>query len=248
MKLLFTPEAFAAFGVLKERNPRAADCVRALLKEILSNPDSKIGRPLPLTGALSGLWCRDYGAFQQIVYSISEEELKVYAIGSSFVQNAGETHTVEQKQYSEDEYRAVLAQMEANRGKGNNPKVGIFWYNVGRDELFGVVSHPLSDYTRANASEGRITCSELHEDVWKKEYYRQRFKNDGVGPYIGQYQDKPRGRVFYHIEDDTFEIAAGKWLQEYPHVYDMILQEFDLPADKTSARYAIHWDIGHSWR
>ena len=72
MKLLFTPEALAAFGALKERAPKDAEVLRALLKEILSNPDSKIGHPVPLAGALSGLWSRDYGAFQQIVYSISE--------------------------------------------------------------------------------------------------------------------------------------------------------------------------------
>jgi Txe/YoeB family toxin of Txe-Axe toxin-antitoxin module len=41
---------------------------------------------------------------------------------------------------------------------------------------------------------------------------------------------------------------SGKWLQQYPHVYNMILQEFDLPADRTSAKYAVHWDIGQSWR
>jgi hypothetical protein len=138
--------------------------------------------------------------------------------------------------------------MAANRGKGEDPKVGIFWYNVGRDELFGVISHPLNDYSRANASDGRITCSELHEDIWKKEFHKQRYKGDNSGPFIGAYQDKPRGRIFYNIDTDTFEVAAGKWLQEYPHVYDMILREFNLPPERTSAKYAVHWDIGQSWQ
>lgn len=111
-----------------------------------------------------------------------------------------------------------------------------------------MVSHPVDDYSRANASEGRITCSELHEDVWKKEYYRQRYKGDGTGLFIGAYQDKPRGRIFYCIDDDTYKVATGKWLQDYPHVYDMILREFDLPPERTSAKYAVHWDIGQSWR
>ena len=105
----------------------------------------------------------------------------------------------------------------------------------------------MSDYTKANASGGRITCSEMHEDVWKKEYYRQRYHSDGKGPFIGAYQDKPRGRVFYNL-DGTFEVAVGKWLEEYPEAYDLILKEFDLPPEKTSAKYAIHWDIGQSWR
>ena len=37
-------------------------------------------------------------------------------------------------------------------------------------------------------------------------------------------------------------------VQQYPHVYDMILREFDLPPERTTAKYAIHWDIGQSWR
>ena len=28
----------------------------------------------------------------------------------------------------------------------------------------------------------------------------------------------------------------------------LILDEFDLPAEKTSFEYAVHWDIGQSWR
>ncbi|MBQ9476900.1 MAG: type II toxin-antitoxin system YoeB family toxin [Bacteroidales bacterium] len=36
--------------------------------------------------------------------------------------------------------------------------------------------------------------------------------------------------------------------EEYPHVYDMILKEFNLPPERTTAKYAIHWDIGQSWR
>lgn len=101
---------------------------------------------------------------------------------------------------------------------------------------------------RANASEGRITCSEMHEDVWKKEYYKQRYHHDGHGPFVGPYEDKPRGRVFYHIDNDTFEVAVGRWFEEYPQAYEEILKEFDLPPEKTSVKYAIHWDIGQTWR
>ena len=98
----------------------------------------------------------------------------------------------------------------------------------------------------------------MHEDVWKKEYYKQRYHHDGhgpfvvpyegQGPFIGAYQDKPRGRVFYHIDDGTFEVAVGRWFEEYPQAYEEILKEFDLPPEKTSVKYAIHWDIGQTWR
>lgn len=114
--------------------------------------------------------------------------------------------------------------------------------------MFGVVSHRISDYSKANASDGRITCSEMHEDVWKREYRKQRYQNNGQGPYIGAYQDKPRGRVFYNMSTDMYEVAVGKWLEDYPQAYDLVLQEFDLPKDRTQAKYAVHWDIGMSWR
>ncbi len=248
MKLLFTAEALSSFNDIKKTHPREAELVKEVLKDMLAHPSSGEGNPVPLSGKLSGLWKRDYGVFRQLVYGFNDDELKVYAIGKSLAIDPAPSLELRQSDYTEEEYRSVLAQMEANRGKGATPKVGIFWYSEGRDELFGVVSHPVDDYSRANASDGRITCSELHEDVWKKEFYRQRYKGDGTGLFIGQYQDKPRGRVFYNINDDTFEVACGKWLQQYPHVYDMILREFDLPADRTSAKYAVHWDIGQSWR
>lgn len=77
----------------------------------------------------------------------------------------------------------MIRQMESNRGHGDDPKVGIFWYNVAWKELFGVVSHPVRDYSQANASEAR----------------------------------------------------------------SLILDEFDLPADRTSFEYTVHWDIGQKW-
>ena len=249
MKLLFTPEAIAAYNDLKSTAQREADQVKDVIKDILSHPESGKGSPEALTGALSGLWSREYGLYRQIVYQILPDEVKVYAIGKNVLQAGADSAAgFQQTSYNEEEYRNVLAQMAANRGKGDMPKVGVFWYSIGRDELFGIVSHPVDDYSRANASNGRITCSELHEDIWKKEYYKQRYKGDGSGLFVGPYQDKPRGRVFYNIDNDTYEVATGKWLEEYPHVYDMILKEFNLPPERTSAKYAIHWDIGQSWR
>ena len=46
-----------------------------------------------------------------------------------------------------------MGQMAANRGKDVDPKVGIFWYNRATNQLFGVASHLVSDYTKANTSD-----------------------------------------------------------------------------------------------
>jgi hypothetical protein len=87
----------------------------------------------------------------------------------------------------------------------------------------------------------------MHEDIWKNEYNRPQFHGDGKGPFIGPYENKPRGRVFYLMEEDRFVVAVGKWLEEYPEAKALILEEFDLPPEKTTFEYAFHWDIGQRW-
>lgn len=136
MRLLFTPEALAAYNELKSAAPREAEQVKDILKDILAHPETGKGAPEALTGALDGLWGREYGFCRQIVYQILPGEVKIYGIGKNVLHSGSATSSdFRQTSYSEEEYRNVLAQMAANRGKGDRPK------------------------------DGRITCSELHEDV-----------------------------------------------------------------------------------
>ena len=81
---------------------------------------------------------------------------------------------IEVTQMDDEQYREAMDTMARNRGAGDEPKVGIFWYNATRKELFGVVTHKRTDYLKPNAGGGLITCSEMHEDVWKKELRRQK--------------------------------------------------------------------------
>lgn len=149
--------------------------------------------------------------------------------------------------FTDEEYQEALSVMAANRGKGDIPKVGIFWYNVSQQCLFGVVSHKRIDYDKPNAGGGLITCSEMHEDVWKKEYYKQKYHSMGNGPFKGEYQYKPRGHVFYSPADDQYIIAVGTWIEQHKEALPLIYEEFDLPKDKTIIKQAHHWDIGQTW-
>lgn len=127
MRLLFTPEALDSFNRLKSQNSRESDQVRDIIKDILAHPSTGRGNPMALLGALSGLWSRNYGVFRQIIYAFNEESVKIFAIGKNLIQTEEpSTVPLQQTQYSEEEYRNVLSQMEANRGKGEIPKVGIF--------------------------------------------------------------------------------------------------------------------------
>ena len=244
MKLLWTNNAKESYELLKVDAPEVAERVKALLIDTVAHPDTGSGSPTKLVKVYSGFWQRTYSPGQVIIYSFNDEAVTIVSIGAS------ETalQSVHLESYSRKDEQSVMEQMAANRGKDGEPKVGIFWYNRAMNQLFGIVSHRVSDYTKANASDGRITCSEMHEDVWKKEFYKQRYQHGGQGPFIGAYQDKPRGRVFYHMDDGTYEVAVGKWIEDYPQAYPLILEEFNLPPEKTKAMYAIHWDIGQTWR
>ena len=154
---------------------------------------------------------------------------------------------VEVTQMDDEQYREAMDTMAKNRGAGDEPKVGIFWYNATRKELFGVVTHKRTDYLKPNAGGGLITCSEMHEDVWKKELRRQKYHGDGTGPFKGEYQMKPRGRVFFSPADDQYIIAVGTWIDESPEAIDQIIVEFDLPRENTIVKKASHWDIGQTW-
>ena len=154
---------------------------------------------------------------------------------------------VEVTQMDDEQYREAMDTMAKNRGAGDEPKVGIFWYNATRKELFGVVTHKRTDYLKPNAGGGLITCSEMHEDVWKKELRRQKCHGDGTGPFKGEYQMKPRGLVFFSPADDQYIIAVGTWIDQSPEAIDQIIVEFDLPREKTIVKKASHWDIGQTW-
>ncbi|MBQ8456072.1 MAG: hypothetical protein IJ540_00515 [Prevotella sp.] len=156
------------------------------------------------------------------------------------------TADVKVGEFSEEQYREAINTMAKNRGAGDEPKVGIFWYNATLKQLFGVVTHKRTDYLRPNAGGGLITCSEMHEDIWKKEFRKQKY-HGGIGPFKGEYQMKPRGRVFYSPADDQYIVAVGSWIDENQEAIDLIIEEFDLPRDKTVVQKASHWDIGQTW-
>ena len=69
-----------------------------------------------------------------------------------------------------------------------------------------------------------------------EEYNRQKHHGEGSGPFIGAYENKPRGRIFYLPDEEPV-----------PEAKELVLEEFDLPAQNTVFEYAIHWNIGHSW-
>jgi len=250
MTLEFAPSALQTYLSYKLSRPELASKIKLLVADIMQTPFSGMGQPVRLEGKLSSKWVRniDYELF--MVYSATAYTIRVLFIGQPNTQTQPETGNTDSptlEEFSKDDFKSVMEIMSANRGHDSEPKVGLFWYNRANKSLFGVVSHRISDYSRANAWEGRITCSEMHEDVWKREFHKQKYHNGGAGPFVGAYQDKPRGRIFYNVNRDIYEIAVGKWVEDCPEAFDVIVEEFNLPKDKAVLKYASHWDIGQTW-
>ena len=130
----------------------------------------------------------------------------------------------------------------------DDPKVGIFWYNPSRNELFGVVALSLNDSEVCDCPKGK-TCNILHKKKWQIEYRNLKYKEhkDNTFPYIGAYENKPRGRIFY--KDNKFIITVGSWINEKDNyrAIDLIEQRFDLTKEDTEIVEDSHWDIGSGW-
>lgn len=143
-----------------------------------------------------------------------------------------------------DETKAAIELMKFNMQFQNDPLVGIFWYSVHGDELFGVTSSIAESnkwYVSSQFNAEIRTDIRLHQDVWKKQFFKGKDSR-----FRGNYMYVPRGRVF-EFKNEGFKVYTGKWIDNYPQVRDLIIEEFQLPKDNTEFRQDYHWDIGHGW-
>lgn len=148
---------------------------------------------------------------------------------------------------SDSDIKNMMDVMRANMDNQNNPKVGIFWYQMVGKRLFGVIAVDKDSIKKPNVGGGLITCNELHKDVWKKKDHQQKYKNNGQGPYIGDYKDHARGRVFYNPAKDEYTVTVGSWIDECPEAKEAIVEEFNLEGTKYKFEKNIHWEIGNGW-
>lgn len=130
------------------------------------------------------------------------------------------------------------------------PKVGIFWYNYVKHELFGCQSVEVSSI-KLNAK-GIGTIGKLHQDFWKKQYHKAHVKNDIDSPYYKKFNYTliPQGRIFYN--NGEFIVMVGDWLTDPQYEVDinelreLLIDEFDLP-ENFKFQQDEHWNIGRGW-
>ena len=126
----------------------------------------------------------------------------------------------------------------------DDASVGIFWYDTKNNELFGIREETAKNvpFYKSNLFDKKVrTGIKLHYQVWEKEKHKK-----GDKRFWGDYTQVPRGRVF-EVEDEGFVICVGSWIQEYPNVEDLVIEEFNLPRERTKVIIDIHWEIGHGW-
>lgn len=151
------------------------------------------------------------------------------------------------KSSSEEHIQNTMDMMAPNLETQDNPKVGIFWYDVMTKSLFGVVAVDKNSFEKPNVGGGLISCYELHKAVWEKGFNKQKFKYNGVGSFVGDYKDTPRGRIFYSPKENTFIINVGPWIKQHTECIDEVLQEFDLENQNYTIEIAPHWELGCGW-
>ena len=136
--------------------------------------------------------------------------------------------------------------MSENLNNQDLPRVGIFWYDVRNDDLFGVVSSQVSE---ATVSDGLSSINTLHRDWWKKQYNKLKYKNNDEEkyPFVEDYKDTPRGRVFYDNNTELFVIKLGSWINKYPDAKPLIIDEFNLNNQKYAFEIDTHWEVGQGW-
>ncbi len=72
MNLTFAPRAWEDYLHWQATDPKIVERIHELLKDILRNPHSGIGKPEPLKHALKGWWSRRITAEHRIVYKLMD--------------------------------------------------------------------------------------------------------------------------------------------------------------------------------
>ena len=142
-----------------------------------------------------------------------------------------------------DETNSMIAAMKDNDKYKDDPSVGSFWDDPQRDELVGVYSVLADDAPMFNSKLFNTkvrTGRKLHKDIWNKEQHKGKDKR-----FKGDHTLIPRGRVF-QLEDGSFKVMVGDWIDEYPQCKDEVIYEFQLPKDTEFVKDN-HWNIGRGF-
>lgn len=113
MKLFLSNSARQEFETIKADAPEIYGKIKTILKDMVIHPETGMGVPTKLEDAYSGLWQRNYAPGRVIIYSIDRDSITVVSIGARDTA----LKKVQLESYSDQDEKAVMSQMAANRGK-----------------------------------------------------------------------------------------------------------------------------------
>jgi len=72
------------FEFWKKTNPKVANRIKVLLKDISEHPFTGIGKPEPLKGNLQGLWSRRISSEHRIIYEVAGSDIFVHILSMKY--------------------------------------------------------------------------------------------------------------------------------------------------------------------
>jgi toxin YoeB len=72
VNLTFSPQAWEDYTFWQSSDSKTTKRIHELIKDIIRNPHSGIGKPEPLKHALRGYWSRRIDSEHRIVYKVAE--------------------------------------------------------------------------------------------------------------------------------------------------------------------------------
>ncbi len=77
MKLVFADAAWADCLHWRQQDPKMAERIRQLIREVQRQPFEGVGKPEPLRHALSGFWSRRITDEHRMVYKVEDGTLLI---------------------------------------------------------------------------------------------------------------------------------------------------------------------------
>jgi toxin YoeB len=77
VKLVFTDEAWEDYRHWQKQDRKMVERINKLLKEVMREPFSGLGKPEPLKHALAGYWSRRINDEHRLVYRVEGDQLQI---------------------------------------------------------------------------------------------------------------------------------------------------------------------------
>ena len=132
-------------------------------------------------------------------------------------------------------HNAFMECMIANSEFANHPNLGFFCYDIDTDDIFCIQSKLAREckFKYSDEFKGNVRTFNLSfYGYWQYQCEKNNCKKRKDKRLAQNFKDVPKG-IIYEKENEGFLVCVGSWINEFPHVKDWVIMEFNLPKDKT---------------